>query len=90
MTAPAAHKLDQIFPGPLPGPVIREESITPRTAPQLPPLLQEAYSLATREGVPVKLIVCRLPGTPVKPDGSHEVTMLVPQSRKLKVAGTTI
>lgn len=89
MTAPAL-KLDQIFPGPLPGPVIREENITPRLAPHLPPVLQEAYSMATQEGVPVKLVVCRLMGTPAKPDGSHEVRMIVPQSRVLQVAGTTI
>lgn len=87
MTTPAP-RLDQIFPGPLPGPVIGVEPVTPKTS--LPPVLKEAYSIATQEGVPVKLIICRLPGVPVQRDGSHEVRMIVPQARAIQVAGTTI
>lgn len=89
-TPSPAPKLDQIFPGPLPGPVIAQEPLTPRMAPQLPPILQEAYRMATQEGVKVKLIVCRLPGVPAREDGSHEVRMIVPQSRVVQIAGTTI
>lgn len=83
-------ELDQIFPGPLPGPVIGEEKVTDRTAPFLPLILQESYNIASRAGVPVKLVICRLSGVPARKDGSHEVKMLVPQSRPLFVVGTTI
>jgi len=89
MTA-AAHRLDQIFPGILPGPAIREETITPRTARTLPPDLQEAYGIATQEGVAVKLVTCRLLGIPARNDGSHEVRMILPLSRNVPLAGTTV
>lgn len=86
----ASSHLDQIFPSVLPGPVIGEQTLTPDAVPMLPPILQEAYSIASREGVKVKLVICRLPGTPVRADGSHEVRMLVPLDRPLSIFGTTI
>lgn len=85
-----ALKLDQIFPGSLPGPVIGEEKITPSLIARLSPVLREACAMAQEAGVPVKKVTCRLPGVPARKDGSHEVQMIVPQSREIFVAGTTL
>jgi hypothetical protein len=36
-----------------------------------------------------KRITCRLPGVPVRADGSHEVSLVVPRGLAAPVVGTT-
>jgi hypothetical protein len=49
------------------------------------PVIKESPLNATH-----KRITCRLPGTPVQRDGSHEVILTVPRDMKVTVAGVTI